>query len=108
MVDAHDAADLLYALQGLSLARNLPIPKALVGLTVFTPFIDEIRQDRALFLLSLIPQPNDGNKDPYVASVGGGILWDGGDIIAAGDDIMEKATARAILEYARRCWHFDW
>ncbi len=108
MNDERVPNELLYAVQGLSLARNLPVPKALVGLEVFVPFLGDIRQDKALFLLKFIPQPNAESKAPYVASVGGGQLWDGGAPIVVGDDMMERALARAILEYARRCWHFEW
>ena len=58
MSDMRDMDELLYALQGLSLARNLPIPEALGGLEVFASLLDDIRQDKALFLLNFSPQPN--------------------------------------------------
>lgn len=103
-----DSGEVLYALQGLSLARSLPVPEVLAGLKMFAPFLDDIRQDKALFLLNLVPQPNEEGKPPYLASVGGGLLRDGGGPIVIGDDVMEMALARAILEYARRCWHFEW
>jgi hypothetical protein len=108
MNDVRDPGEMLYALQGLSLARNLPIPEVWGGLEMFVSLLDDIRQDRALFLLKLIPQPNAETNAPYVASVAGGLLWDGGAPIVVGDDMMERALARAILEYARRCWHFEW
>ena len=108
MNEAQTSDDLLYALQGVSLARNLPIPDVLAGLEVFTPLLDEIKQDKALFLLKFIPQPNDENKPTHVASVSGGVLLDRGATIVTGDDIMERALARTILEYARRCWDSEW
>jgi hypothetical protein len=108
MNDTQGIDEILYALQGLALARSLPIPKSLTGLQVFAPFLDDVRQDKALFLLGLVPQPNDEGKDPCVASIGGGLAWDGGDPITIGDSTVEGALARAILEYARRCWQFTW
>src|SRR5262245_3658093 len=100
MNNARSLGDLLYALQGLSLARNLPIPEVLAGLEVFAPLLDCVRQEKALFLLNFNPRPNDDNKPDYVASISGGLRWDGGAPIVNGDDVMESAVARTILEYA--------
>jgi hypothetical protein len=108
MSNEKDPDELLYALQGLSLARNLLIPEALGGLEMFGPLLGDVRQDKALFLLNFIPQPNAEGKAPYVASVSGGLLWDKGAPVVIGDETVEGAVARVILEYARRCWHFEW
>jgi len=108
MNNARDSDNLLCALQGLSFSRNLPIPEVLAGLEVFAPLLDEVRQEKALFLLNFIPQPNDENKPAYVASISGGLRWDGGAPIVNGDDVMARALARTILEYAFRCWDFGW
>jgi hypothetical protein len=75
---------------------------------VFASLLDDIRQDKALFLLNFSPQPNAEGKAPYAASVSGGLLWDGGAPIVIEGNVMESALSRAILEYARRCWHFEW
>ena len=108
MLEERRTPDLLYALQGLALARNFPIPEALVGLEMFAPVLDDIRQDKALFLLNFVPQPNEKSKPRHAVSVSGGLLWDGGTPILAENDVMERALALAVLQYARRCWRFEW
>jgi hypothetical protein len=108
MTDAPDTRALLYTLQGLSLARNIPIPVALTGLATFEPILEEIRRAGGLFLLNFIPQPNPKNKPSYRVSISGGEHWDGGATVVAEDAMMERAIARAVLEYARRCWDFVW
>jgi hypothetical protein len=100
--DAH-----LYAMQGLALARGLPVPSDLRGLDVFLPYLEELQNEGLVFVLQLGSSPDNGEAERYVASIDAGLL--GGERhIEIIDASMSAAVAGAILEYARRYWHFDW
>jgi hypothetical protein len=107
MTEPGSANDLLYALQGLALHRNLPIPADLGSLHGLLSFLDELREDKALVLLTFPPWSPGGDKAPYAVTIGSGLL-SGGSGIKVEDESLPVAVAQAVLDYARRCWGFDW
>jgi hypothetical protein len=74
---------------------------------VFAPLLDDLREDKALFVLHFVSPSDEAGEGPYVVSIGGGRLGQAPGITAR-DSSVSTAIARAVLEYAGRCWNFDW
>lgn len=99
--------DLLYALQGLGLARGVPPPDNLDCLAPLLPYLEELLADRSLVLLEFMPADPSSPSSAFVASISRGLL--GGEAhITCGGHTPVIATARALIDYARRCWGFRW
>lgn len=107
MSETRSATDLLYAMQGLALARSLPIPADLAGLKVFLPFLEDLREDNALFVLHFVSQADPQGELPYVASISRGRMERAPEVAVRANS-MGIAIAQAILEYAHHCWNFEW
>lgn len=90
----------------VALTRNLNIPpRNLSGLDVFVPFLEAMREEGAVINLRIYGEQSDNEREPYRVLISR--LPVGNESLSVVASSIEEALSYIIVEYARRCWHFE-